>query len=87
MTRADVKAARIAVLDWGSGTYRREIRSLPELATAVDDKEFGELLLALDIMCYRDKGRWYGEPLLEKLKAHKQPTPVLTSKESLPVLS
>lgn len=87
VTRADIKVAREAMLDWGSGTFRRELRSLPELANQLADAEFAQLVSELDIMCYRDKGRWYGEPLLEKVKAYKAPHIISASKELLPALS
>lgn len=87
VTRADIKVARESMLNWGSGTFRRELRSLPELADLLTDKEFSLLVEELDIKCYRDKGRWYGEPLLEKVKAYKAPHAAAASKEMLPVLS
>lgn len=87
VTRADVKTARDALLDWGTGTFGQEIRSLPHLAERVDDPEFSKLILELDVLCYRDKGRWYGEPLQEKLKAYKPQQSAVADKDELPFLS
>lgn len=87
VTRADVKAGRKAVLDWGSGTFGQEIRSLPYLAERLDDPEFSRLVLELDAICYRDKGRWTGEPLQEKVKAYRPPQSTVVSKDELPALS
>ncbi len=87
VTRADIKVARNAMLDWGTGTFRREIRSLPELAENLQDPEFAQLVKELDVVCYRDKTRWYGEPLQEKVKAYKPPQIVVVEQEQLPPLS
>lgn len=87
VTRADVKAGREAVLDWGSGTFGQEIRSLPYLAERLEDSEFSRLVLELDAICYRDKGRWTGEPLQEKVKAYRPPQSAVVSKDELPALS
>lgn len=87
VTRADVKAGRDALLDWGSGTFKQEIRSLPHLAERLDDDEFAKLVLELDVICYRDKERWYGELLLEKLKAYKPQQSAVAQRDELPQLS
>ena len=87
VTRADVKAGREALLDWGSGTFGQEIRSLPHLAERLDDPEFSRLVLELDAICYRDKGRWTGEPVQEKVKAYRPPQSAVASKVELPTLS
>lgn len=87
VTRADVNAGREALLDWGSGTFGQEIRSLQYLAERLDDSAFSRLVLELDSICYRDKGGWAGEPLLEKVKAYRPPQSAAASKDELPALS
>lgn len=87
VTRADLRAGSVAMLDWGSGTFKREIRSLPALAARLDDAELARLVLEMDELRYKQRARWRGEPLLERVKAYRPAPAAPAQAAGLPRLS